>query len=244
MPTRLATANVRKDLRGDDVNHAVDAAFPAAIVCWQEVESREHIAAIEQHPDVDTYWPGGRYRLGRRKGTPRLNARNATPISWATDYYRLRRGHWRLAIPGIARVSPSRYTVWVVLDGLGRRDACVLSVHTVSGIAKASRSAAHRQWGGRTRRAVWRHHMSQIRRVTRRLRKLHPRALVGGGGDLNHAARLTSAYLGATPHYATKPTHGRSWYDLVWTDAQVLEMHRRTATPSDHDVLVAVIEED
>lgn len=234
---QVATANIRKELHGQAVTNAVHLAMPADVVGWQEAETGPHLAVIASLPGMATFWPGG--TSGRR---PKLNARNATPISWIASRFTLEYGGCRLAIPGIAKISPSRYTVWTVLkDHESGQWGWLVNVHTISGIDKHRNPV--KGWRGKTRKMMWRLHMAQVRRVVAMLRRNHPHAAWGAVvGDFNWPeGKLTRGQIGVAPHYAQGPTHGRNWFDVIGTDSQVVNIWRRTHTPSDHDVLTATL---
>ena len=78
-----------------------------------------------------TFWPSGRAEVV---------ARNAVPVSWRTDTFRLVRGQSWLASEGMAGVSPSRWVtrVWLTHLASGRVISRVAH-HSVSGVDGAGR---------------------------------------------------------------------------------------------------------
>lgn len=239
-PITVATANVRKELKGSNVTKAVHAAAPCDIALWQEVETQAHANTVASLPGFSTYWPGHVSR-----GRPNVNAANATPISFNHNRFELMYGGRRTAIPGVAKISPTRDTIWVVLrDRQTHQWGWAVDIHTISGIDKHTNRV--KGWGNRTRKMMWNVHMRQVRNVVKMLQHNHPHAVFGVvGGDFNHPQKFGKAVIGVSTHYAAHPTHGGvhgSWFDLIGTNNHVRSIYRRTNTPSDHDVLVAVID--
>ena len=113
---------------------SIDAAFGAGAqtISWTEIENLSDVRYIEARAGWSTFWPSGR---------PELVARNAVPVSWRDDTFRLVRGTSRFASAGRAGVSPSR---WVTRVGLRHRASggiiSRVAHHSVSGVDGAGRS--------------------------------------------------------------------------------------------------------
>lgn len=236
MSIPVATANVRKELKGAQVTHAVRAALPADLIGFQEVETKAHVNAVAHiQKGYATVWPGG---------TRKLNARNATPITYKTSEWRLKQHGCLLAVPGVAKISPSRYTVWALFAPHHPGDwTAFICVHALSG--KDKHTGKVKGWKNHTRQFMWNIHMKQVRNLVAKIEKQHPFARIIVVGDFNEHNKLGKAQVGLPVHYADQPTHGGphgSWFDLIATNRRVTHVYRRTNTPSDHDVLVAQID--
>lgn len=107
---------------------SIDAAFNAGAhtISWTEIENLSDVRYIQARAGWTTFWPSGR---------PELVARNAVPVSWRSDTFRLVRGQSYFASEGRAGVSPSRWVTRVWLRHVA--SGAVLSRvahHSVSGV--------------------------------------------------------------------------------------------------------------
>ncbi|MGH3628774.1 MAG: hypothetical protein ACRDRL_15240, partial [Sciscionella sp.] len=141
MSFRFATANVNKALRGKALTAAIGrVADRADVVCWQEIESDAHVAALRALAGWTTIWPDGH----ARKSPP-----NATPLSYRTDLFTVQGEGYAKTVDGIAKVTPSRYDDWFELTEIASGVTFpVVNVHALSGIGKPGK---HARWGGLTR---------------------------------------------------------------------------------------------
>ncbi|MDB4930161.1 MAG: hypothetical protein JWM10_2645 [Myxococcaceae bacterium] len=113
---------------------SIDAAFGAGAqsISWTEIENLSDVRYIQARAGWTTYWPSGRAELV---------ARNAVPVSWRDDTFRLVRGTSRFASAGRAGVSPSRWVTRVWLRH--RSSGGILSRvahHSVSGVDGSGRA--------------------------------------------------------------------------------------------------------
>lgn len=109
-------------------NASIDDAFGsgAHTISWTEIENLSDIRRIDAHAGWTTYWPSGR---------PELLARNAVPISWRDDTFRLVRGQSYFASEGRAMVSPSRWVTRVWLRHIASGGVISrVAHHSVSGV--------------------------------------------------------------------------------------------------------------
>ncbi len=111
-----------------DLNVAIDIAFAAGAetISWTEIEKLAQVERIDGRSGWDTYWPSGKAEDV---------ARNAVPVSWRTDAFKLIRGQSWLASEGLAGVSPSRWVTRVWLTHLASGQVLSrVAHHSVSGV--------------------------------------------------------------------------------------------------------------
>ena len=180
-------------------NASMNAAFNsgAQTICWTEIENLSDVRHIDAHAGWDTYWPSGR---------PELVARNAVPIAWRTDTFRLVRGQVWLASEGMAGVSPSRWVarVWLRHIASGKVISRV-SHHAVSGVDGAGSPPVD-----------WRRRMHALDIAKFRAVMLLDTVPVIGSGDFN-TVRLRSL-LGTSFLYdvpASGGSHGSRLIDWI-----------------------------
>ncbi|HET7388370.1 MAG TPA: hypothetical protein VFJ19_17085, partial [Nocardioidaceae bacterium] len=227
----VVTANVDKATRGAKMRAAIDLpARGADVVAYQEVERLRHVKAVAALSGFDAYLPAGRKRSWK----------NACPIVWRDHLTRLDAG-WVLIGKGVRLIQPNRVATWVLLrdDDPARTTYAVVSAHTVSGIWKrALRKIA--AWAGRTRRQESDRELAAIAALAQQLRSRADVVIVMG--DLNRPERISPALIGCDQIiYASAPTHGRHWFDLIGLIGATGSGAHRIATPSDHDALAATV---
>lgn len=116
-----------------ELNSSIDTTFGlnAHTISWTEVETTTQIQRIHARAGWDTFWPSGK---------PEVVARNAVPISWRSDTFKLVKGNSYFASEGKAGVSPSRWVtrVWLKHIPSGATLSRVAH-HSVSGVDGAGK---------------------------------------------------------------------------------------------------------
>lgn len=173
-----------------ELTASIDVAFDANAhtISWTEIETATQVKHIDAHAGWDTFWPSGK---------PEVVAKNAVPISWRIDTFKLVRGQSWFASEGMAGVSPSRWVtrVWLTHVASGKTISRVAH-HSISGVDGAGKDPV--AW----RRARHAEDIAKFKEVM-----LLDTVPVIGSADFN-TTRLASL-LGSTFRYDV-PTSGGS----------------------------------
>ncbi|MFC4492928.1 endonuclease/exonuclease/phosphatase family protein [Streptomyces ovatisporus] len=112
---------------------------------------------------------------------PREGAAGAVPISWRKDTFKLIKADAVLTHKGEARVTPSRYVTWALLEHRAKKQRFVMmNTHFISGAW-----SKHPERQGR-----WLKHADKLRSVIKNLHGKHPELPVFVVGDFNRPRSL------------------------------------------------------